>query len=168
MIWLQILIELIGYLVIIYALLFITFNICLGVISLLETRYYLRKNTKADYKLLASSPYAPSLSFVAPCFNEANNIIQNVRSLLSIYYFNLEIIVVNDGSTDNSMQLLYDAYDLQKVNHFVQGKLNTQSIHGIYRSVNPVYSKLVVVDKANGGKADALNTGINEIGRAHV
>ncbi|MCY7422060.1 MAG: glycosyltransferase family 2 protein [Chitinophagaceae bacterium] len=168
MIWLQILIELIGYLVIIYSVLFITFNICLGVISLKETRYYLRKNTKADYKLLASSPYAPSLSIVAPCFNEANNIVQSVRSLLSNYYFNLEIIVVNDGSTDNSMQLLYDAYDLQKAHHFVQGKLNTESIHGIYKSINPAFSKLVVVDKANGGKADALNAGINVSGNQYI
>ena len=161
MIWLRIFIELLGYLVIIYSVLFIAFNISLGIISLLETRYYLRKNTKADYKLLASSPYAPLISIVAPCFNEASNIIHNVRSLLSIYYFNLEIIVVNDGSTDNSMQILFDAYELQKVNNFVQGTLSTKSIHGIYRSVNPAYSKLVVVDKANGGKADALNAGIN-------
>ncbi len=168
MIWLRILIELLGYLVIIYSGLFIVFNVCLGVVSSKETKYYLRKNTKADYKLLASSPYAPSLSIVAPCFNEANNIIQSVRSLLSIYYFNLEIIVVNDGSTDNSMQLLYDAYDLQKINHFVQGKLNTQSIHGIYKSVNPAFNKLVVVDKANGGKADALNAGINVSGNQFI
>ena len=161
MIWFRIIVELFSILIIIYSVVLISFNICLGLFSLRETKQYLRKNTPTDYHLLASSPYAPSLSIIAPAYNEAFSIIQNVRSLLSIYYHNLEIIVVNDGSVDNSLKMLIEVYQLNKVNELVPGTITTSQITGIYKSSNPVYKKLIVVDKVNGGKADALNAGIN-------
>jgi cellulose synthase/poly-beta-1,6-N-acetylglucosamine synthase-like glycosyltransferase len=110
---------------------------------------------------LVSSPHAPSLSILAPAYNEAASVIQNVRSLLSLFYSNFEVIIINDGSKDDSLQKLIEAYDLQKTNHHVQYKIATKEVRGIYKSRNPVYKKLVVVDKVNGGKADALNVGIN-------
>lgn len=161
MIWFRILEALFTYLLVTYVILFIAINIFLALVSLKETQLYLQKTSATDYRLLAASPFAPSISVVAPAYNEASSILQNVRSLLSIYYHNLEIIVVNDGSVDNSMQLLVREFNLQKANHFVQGKLPTSTIYGVYKSTNPAYSKLRVVDKANGGKADALNAGIN-------
>ncbi|HEY4649829.1 MAG TPA: glycosyltransferase, partial [Pontibacter sp.] len=97
----------------------------------------------------------------APAYNEGANIIENVRSLLSIYYNNLELIVINDGSKDDSMAKLIAAYQLAPVQADYQQQLSTKKVKAIYKSTNPVYSKLVVVDKENGGKADALNAGIN-------
>ena len=126
MIWFRILVELFSLLIIIYSVVLISLNICLGLFSLRETKQYVRKNTPADYNLLASSPYAPSLSIIAPAYNEAFSIIQNVRSLLSIYYNNLEIIVVNDGSVDNSLKMLIEVYQLKKINELVPGKLQAR------------------------------------------
>ncbi len=122
---------------------------------------YKHENTFTDYNLIATNPNAPRFSIIAPAFNEGKTIVENVRSLLSIYYHNLEIIIVNDGSRDDSIDQLIAAYDLEQVSFFIQGMIPTKEVRGIYRSKNPAFKKLLVVDKANGGKADALNVGVN-------
>ena len=122
---------------------------------------YIKKNKLTDYSLIAASTNAPGFSLIAPAYNEGATIVENVRSLLSLYYTNLEIIIVNDGSKDDSLQRLIDAYNLYKTDFLVEGNLKTNEIKGIYKSKNPVFKKLIVVDKVNGGKADALNVGIN-------
>ncbi len=152
---------LLTYGIFIYAVVLISFYLWIGIYSIGATRKYMRKNSITDYRLLASSPHAPSVSILAPAYNEGANIVENVRSLLSLYYSNLEVIIINDGSKDDSLQKLIAAYNLEKTPHHVQYKIATKEIRGIYKSKNPAYKKLVVVDKVNGGKADALNVGIN-------
>ncbi|WP_104382347.1 sulfatase-like hydrolase/transferase [Sphingobacterium sp. HMA12] len=122
---------------------------------------YKHKNAFTDYGIIATNPNAPTFSLIAPAYNEGMTIIENVRSLLSLYYHNLEIIIVNDGSKDDSMQKLIVAYELEPTSFFVQGNIETKEIRGIYKSKNPAFKKLIVVDKENGGKADALNVGVN-------
>jgi cellulose synthase/poly-beta-1,6-N-acetylglucosamine synthase-like glycosyltransferase len=73
----------------------------------------------------------------------------------------MEVIVLNDGSKDDSMQKLMDAYQLVEVPYIFTQHISTKPVRAIYKSSNPVYKKLLVVDKQNGGKADALNVGIN-------
>jgi biofilm PGA synthesis N-glycosyltransferase PgaC len=133
----------------------------IGAFSISETRNYLNKNSFTDYRVIASSTEAPSFSIVAPAYNEGSTIVENVRSLLSLHYNNLEVIIINDGSKDDSLQKLIDAYDLYKVDFFVNEQLKTKPVRGVYKSHNAVYRKLIVVDKENGGKADALNVGVN-------
>ncbi|MCQ4035291.1 sulfatase-like hydrolase/transferase [Kaistella montana] len=122
---------------------------------------YKRQNTFTDYSIIAGDPNASTFSLIAPAYNEGITVVENVRSLLSLYYHNLEIIIVNDGSKDDSMQKLINAYELESTDFFVQGDIETNQIKGIYKSKNPAFSKLIVVDKENGGKADALNVGVN-------
>lgn len=153
--------ELFTYGVFAYSVAILGFYIFIGLYSIGETRKYIRKSTFANYNILASSEHAPSLSILAPAYNEGATIIENVRSLLNIYYNNFEVIIINDGSKDDSLQKLVEVYDLEEVPYFVEQALPTKPIRGIYKSRNPVYKKLVVVDKVNGGKADALNVGIN-------
>jgi len=69
--------------------------------------------------------------------------------------------VVNDGSKDDSIPVLIKTFDLIKSNLAYNPEIPTKDVKAIYRSSNPSFSKLIVVDKENGGKADALNTGIN-------
>jgi cellulose synthase/poly-beta-1,6-N-acetylglucosamine synthase-like glycosyltransferase len=135
--------------------------ILIGAFSIIETRSYLNKNSFTDYRLLASSSETPSMSILAPAYNEGATIIENVRSLLSLHYNNLEVIIINDGSRDNTLEKLIKAYDLYKADFFVKSHLQTKQVRGVYKSRNPVYRKLIVVDKENGGKADALNVGVN-------
>lgn len=144
-----------------YSFVLIIFYIFIGINSIAAVRKYLHKNNFTDYRLLAASPYAPSVSILAPAYNEGPNIVDNVRSLLSLYYNKLELVVINDGSKDDSLRRLIDAYGLKKVDFFVNSKIPTKAVRGVYKTKHPAYNKLVVVDKENGGKADALNVGIN-------
>ena len=153
--------DVISTIFLVYAIFLMLGYLLIGIFSRGELTKYLLKNSFTNYRLLASSPEAPPISIIAPAYNEAANIIENARSLLSIFYNSLEVIIVNDGSKDNSMDLLTGAYDLYKTNFFVNEQIKTKEVRGVYKSRNPIYSKLVVVDKVNGGKADALNVGIN-------
>lgn len=146
----------------------ICFYIFIAVVSIGETRNYLRKSSFTDYNILASSEFAPSLSIIAPAYNEGATIVENVKSLLNIYYNNNEIIIVNDGSKDNSLEKLIEVYSLEKVEIDIVESLRTKKIKGIYKSINPVYRKLIVIDKVNGGKADALNVGINVASNKYI
>jgi len=133
----------------------------IGIYALGAVIRYKKENTFTDYSIIAANPNAPAFSLLAPAYNEGMTIVENVRSLLSLYYHNLEIIIINDGSKDDSIQKLIEAYELERVSFFVQGKIETNKIKGVYKSKNQAFKKLIVVDKENGGKADALNVGIN-------
>ena len=133
----------------------------MGIYALGAILQYKRENTFTDYSIIASNPNAPIFSLIAPAYNEGMTIVENVRSLLSLFYHNLEIIIVNDGSKDDSIQKLIEAYELECISFFIQGDIPTAEVRGVYKSKNPAFKKLIVVDKANGGKADALNVGVN-------
>jgi len=146
----------------IYAFAVISSYIILAVISLIEIREYQKKNNFVNYKDILSSTISPSISIIAPAYNESLNIIENVRSLLSNHYVNYDVIIVNDGSKDNSLAMLIEAYDLIKVDYLLNEQIPTQPLRaGVFKSKNPAFEKLTVVDKENGGKADALNMGLN-------
>jgi cellulose synthase/poly-beta-1,6-N-acetylglucosamine synthase-like glycosyltransferase len=155
-------IQVIHYLFFSYAFLAILSYIILSIISAFETVEYFKKNSFVNYNKILSSNIAPSISIIAPAYNESLNIVENVRSLLSSHYANYDVIIVNDGSKDNSLDLLIKAYDLVKVNYLINPQLKTQPLRkGIFKSTNPAFEKLIVIDKENGGKADALNMGLN-------
>jgi cellulose synthase/poly-beta-1,6-N-acetylglucosamine synthase-like glycosyltransferase len=101
----------------------------------------------------------PSISIVAPSYNEERTIVSSVRSLLNQKYPDYELIVVNDGSRDQTLEKLIEAFELIRVDYAYTELIITKPVRGIYR--NSSLPKLVVVDKSNGGKADALNAGIN-------
>jgi cellulose synthase/poly-beta-1,6-N-acetylglucosamine synthase-like glycosyltransferase/phosphoglycerol transferase MdoB-like AlkP superfamily enzyme len=161
MTWQRLIFEFFTYGILIYSFLLLFFYLFIGIYSATEIRKYLRRNSFADLRVLAASTHLPGISILAPAYNEAANIVENVRSMLSIHYNLLELIIINDGSKDDSLQLLIEAYDLYKTNIFVNEQIPTKKIRGIYKSNNPVFNKLIVVDKENGGKADALNVGVN-------
>lgn len=133
----------------------------IATLSLLQLKWYKNKKNEFDSLELISSELSPKVAVIAPAFNEGFTIVENVRSLLSLNYPNLEIIVVDDGSTDGSLELLKKAYQLEKYSHDYYEKIPTQEINGVYKSTNKAQYKLIVISKNNGGKGDALNAGIN-------
>lgn len=145
----------------IYGVSLAAWYLLLAVISLFEMRDYLRRNSFVDYNAVLSSPLAPGISLVAPAYNEGLTIIDNVKSLLSIAYNKFEVIVVNDGSKDDSLARLKAVFDLVAVDEFHAQPLLTKKVKAIYRSRNKAFGKLLIIDKENGGKADALNAGLN-------
>lgn len=108
---------------------------------------------------------SPPIALLAPAYNEALTIVESVRSLLSLQYPNFEIVVVNDGSRDDTLAVLIAAFDLAPIQRAYDLAVFHKPIRGLYGSSNQ--PRLVVVDKENGGKADALNAGIN-ISRAPI
>ena len=99
------------------------------------------------------------ISLLVPAYNEAAGIVASVRSMLQIDYPRYEIVVINDGSKDGTLQELIRHFGLQVFPEAIDQPLPCAEIRAIYRSRR--YPNLRVVDKANGGKSDALNAGIN-------
>lgn len=157
----EIFLFVVNVLVFIYAVTIALAYFILAVISVVEMRRYIRRNKFVDYKMILASPFAPGISLIAPAYNEGLTIIDNVKSLLSIQYNNYEVIIINDGSKDDTIAKLIPAFDLIKVDYDYQATLAAKPVRGIYKSQNKAFQKLLVVDKENGGKADALNVGLN-------
>ncbi|MGE4453854.1 MAG: glycosyltransferase [Sphaerochaeta sp.] len=112
-----------------------------------------------DTQLLFTKGLLPSVSIIAPAYNEASNIIESTNSLLNQMYPDYELIVVNDGSKDTTLKTLIEYYHLEKQDKMVYKRLPTRPVRGIYS--NKSIPNLIVVDKVNGGKADSLNLGLN-------
>lgn len=129
------------------------------VMSLLKLRkeYQLDKE-ELDDDFLASY-YSKPVSILVPAFNEEKGVVDSVRSLLSLRYPTFEIIVINDGSTDTTKEVMIEYFAMKKLNKVIRKQLDSEPIDGIYQST--IHPNLILVDKVNGGKADALNAGIN-------
>lgn len=120
---------------------------------------YLRTREFAGIDEAFASPLTPAISLILPAYNEAPVIVESVRSLLALRYARFEIIVVNDGSTDETLERLQDEFDLVPVAMASRTAIAHAEVRRAYLS--PQHPELVVLDKANGGKADSLNAGVN-------
>ena len=111
-------------------------------------------------ELVKASPFTPPITLIVPAHNEEGSIVGSVGALLGLEYPRLEVIVVNDGSDDATMERLRQAYQLQTARILYIADIATAPLHAIYRSrLDP---RLFVLDKeAAGCKADAINAGIN-------
>jgi cellulose synthase/poly-beta-1,6-N-acetylglucosamine synthase-like glycosyltransferase len=105
------------------------------------------------------SNYTKPISIVVPAFNEESTIIDNIISLLDLNYPEFEIVVVNDGSKDNTLSKIVEYFNLRKIDVEINILVECERINAVYSSF--ALPNLVIVDKENGGKADALNAGIN-------
>jgi cellulose synthase/poly-beta-1,6-N-acetylglucosamine synthase-like glycosyltransferase len=148
--------------VFLYGVVLLLIYAMLAVLSFINIRLFLRKESYTDYKVIVGSPLAPGISVIAPAFNEGLTIISNIRSLLTFDYPNYEVIIINDGSTDDTLEKVVNEFSLVKVDFAYDIKLSAKPVRGVYKSTDEAYAKLVIVDKENGkSKADATNVGIN-------
>ena len=109
--------------------------------------------------LVLGTEALPPLSILVPAYNEEMTIVESVVSFLTLQYPHHEVVLVNDGSSDDTMPKVIEAYDLYQVPPAFMINVPTKPVRAYYRSRR--YSKLLVIDKENGGKADALNAGLN-------
>ncbi|MDG1572941.1 glycosyltransferase [Robiginitalea sp. M366] len=156
----DILLEYINIVFLVFTAVLFTLFTIMGYLSSRNSIHYRKKNSIGDISRIMASPLSPSITIIAPAYNEALTIVENIRSLLSLHYVNYEVMVVNDGSKDDTLQKMIEAYDLERVPREIDPDWPCKPIRGVYKSRQRSFSKLTVVDKANGGKSDALNTGI--------
>lgn len=136
------------------------FYLLLFLLSLKQLNVYLKRVPYSEYEELSISENSPPISIIVPSYNEEHTIKDSVISFLQINYPEYEIIVVNDDSKDQTLDILKENFVLMPIEHFaVRTQLRTKQVRAIYRSTK--YPSLIVIDKENGGKADALNAGIN-------
>lgn len=130
----------------------------LGAAALEMTRHVRRIRREGRSRILGST-LAPRITVLAPVCDAEASVTGEVRGLLALYYPNLEIIVINDGSSDATLDRLRETFDLVPVHNIFRRVLEAQPVVGQFRS--RAHANLVVVDKQRGGTADALNAGLN-------
>lgn len=156
-----------------------SFSALVDIVAILSIIYFFAVNSIYLFLLLASvwalrhqtlleplarplqkgkAAFAPSISILAPAYNEANTVVDSVRSFLLLNYPSFEVIVINDGSKDDTLKRLQEAFMLEPFTPIYDSTLSETTVRGAYQS--KLHPNLTVVDKDNGGKADALNIGI--------
>lgn len=133
------------------------YMVLLGLAIFSLSRYAKRKQV-LEFMVDRRGSFAPSISILAPAYNEQASIAESVRSFLMLNYPSFEVVVINDGSTDQTLQLLIETFRLEPTDILYDSRLSGTKVRAAYRS--PWHPNLLVVDKENGGKADALNVGI--------
>ena len=116
-----------------------------------------QKSSESNWWLVSSDITVP-ISIIIPAYNEEITITNTVISVLSTKYPSFEVLVINDGSKDKTLEVLISEFDLVRSERFYEKTLEHKEIRGIYTT--KIYPNLVVIDKENGGRADALNAGI--------
>ncbi|NEW09492.1 glycosyltransferase family 2 protein [Paenibacillus sp. SYP-B3998] len=110
-------------------------------------------------KTLNSDLPEKSISVLVPAYNEELTIKNCIDAMEGLHYSNYEVIIINDGSKDQTLQKLNELLDLEISDRQADGKLKYAAIKGFYHSKK--YNYIFVIDKFNGGKADSLNAGID-------
>jgi cellulose synthase/poly-beta-1,6-N-acetylglucosamine synthase-like glycosyltransferase len=152
--------------VFVYFLTLNTLYLGFSVVAFFELRRHRRRWTARDLDIVVRSPATPAISLIVPAYNEEATIGQSLRALLLLNYPEYEVVVVNDGSSDQTLAAAIKAFDLVRAEVPHQRTLETQPVRGVYRSL--AHRELIVIDKANGGKADAINAGVNAARHALV
>ena len=111
-----------------------------------------------SYQPVLKSNFLPEITFLMAAYNESGSIIQSVDNLLNLSYRYKQIIVVNDGSIDNTLELLKEKYQLIQIPQYFEPVVATKPIRGVYRS--RIHAAILVIDKENGQKYDAINAGL--------
>ncbi len=130
------------------------------IVSIRETLIHQKRIKTLLYDRLNESPLVPPISILVPARNEEKSIVDSVQSFLKLDYPELEVIVVNDGSTDNTLGELRKRFNLLRTDILYVAEIPTQPVRGLYMSTND--RRLLVIDKVScGRKADALNAALN-------
>ncbi|WP_342571705.1 glycosyltransferase [Paenibacillus sp. FSL R5-0749] len=132
------------------------------VVAAARTMILRRDLDPLQYHEMLDEELAPAVSLLVPTRNSENTIVQRINGLLEIQYARYEVIIINDGSEDGTMPRLMETYDLMPIRskvHYSGLGQETAQIKGVYQS--RLHHRLIVIDKAYGGRMDSLNAGLN-------
>ncbi len=145
--------------ILVYFLVLNSFYGVLLILSIPEIWEQTRLAEDEDFQRLMQSDALPPITILVPAYNESATIEASVTAILTLEYRNYEVVVVNDGSKDDTMERLRHAFDLYEIPRVYPETIATRPLRALYRSRSR--SRLLVLDKENGGKADSLNAAIN-------
>ncbi len=141
---------------------FVVLNLTYLITTLLSfdvlRRYAVRMKSIHVNDLLATGG-TPPITLLVPAYNEEDTCVGAIRSFLVLDYPHYDVIVINDGSSDGTIDVLQSAFQLEPAVRVPTASIPTEEVRGLYRSRR--HPNLWVIDKENGGKADALNSGLN-------
>ncbi len=144
---------------------FVYYTVLYGLYMLLivlgatQLRRYQRGINVGDFRRIAQSPLTLPFTVIIPAYNEEKVIIGTVEAALALRYPQHEVIVVNDGSADATVQRLVEHFGLRRVSKVGPKHLQTQPVRAVYESFE--HPELLVIDKENGQRADAINAAVN-------
>lgn len=147
-----------NYMILIYFAILNLFYIMLSIFAANQL-FMFKVRGKSRSRNMKEMPVLPTVSILSPAYNEELTICESLKSQLNLDYPELEVIVINDGSRDGTMDVLKKEFALVETNRTPGDALETKPVRAVYKSRK--HSNLFVIDKENGGKADALNTGVN-------
>ena len=153
------LINALSILVLIYFVAMQLYMLALAILSaraLYKQRMFERFGRVQD---MLGSDLSPPVSIVVPAYNESVGVVESIRSMAMVTYPKFEIVVVNDGSKDDTLEKMIEHFKMLAVPMPFRPSIKTADVRQVYRARLPV--PITLVDKANGGRADALNAGIN-------
>ena len=145
--------------ILVYFILLNSFYALLLVLSFPELFTHFQLADDEYFARVLNTDALPPISILVPAYNEEVSIVSSVLSFLTLQYPRHEVVLVNDGSKDRTMDELVRAYDLYEIPPVIPRTLPSAAIRAVYRS--RTHSRLLVMDKENGGKADSLNAAIN-------
>ena len=145
--------------ILVYFLALNSFYAVLLICSIPEIWEQTRLAEDEDFQRLMQSDALPPITILVPAYNESATVEASVTAILTLEYRNYEVVVVNDGSKDDTIDRLRQAFDLYEIPRIYPETLLTKPLRAVYRSRSR--SRLTVIDKENGGKADSLNAAIN-------
>lgn len=131
----------------------------LMIMSFISVWFYQIRIGYAGLQEVRESPVTPPVTVIVPAFNEQNSIVSTVESLMTLDYPAKEIVIVDDGSTDQTLHRLIESFQLVRIDSIYRPRLKAVLPTAFYN--NPRLPVLTVVTKPNSGKAEALNVGIN-------
>ncbi|MBI2069819.1 MAG: glycosyltransferase family 2 protein [Elusimicrobia bacterium] len=150
--------------VLVYFLIYNATNFLLLSVAWMRVRFFLSLKALHDRRKQSSGHALPAISLLVPAFNEEQTITENIKSLAALNYPHFEIIVVNDGSTDRTLDVLKSAFNFTRRDVGYQKTIPVAGILGFYEAPAAAgrgVKRLILIDKENAGKSDALNCALN-------
>lgn len=151
-------IRILIWLILAYYLLLHLIYLALVALGSMEARRYRKGISFTEFRRIGESHLTMPVSLIVPCYNEAPIIGTTVRNLLRLHYPEFEIIVVSDGSTDGSVEVLTESFGLRTIERPGCRKITSREVLAVHESAD--VPRIIVAEKPNGRRGDAINAGV--------